>query len=66
MKVTTKTTSIGQMMTEKLETIDISNSAQQASKKMRDKNVSSLIVIDNYNKPTGIVTERDLVQKSMC
>ena len=63
MKVTTKTTSIGQMMTEKLETIDISNSAQQASKKMRDKNVSSLIVIDNYNKPTGIVTERDLVRK---
>lgn len=30
---------------------------------MRDKNVSSPIVIDNYNKPTGIITERHLVRK---
>lgn len=57
------TTSIGKVMTEKLETIDISSSAQEASKKMRDKNVSSLVVIDNNDKPTGIVTERDLVRK---
>ena len=57
------TTSIGKVMTEKLETIDISSSAQEASKKMRDKNVSSLVVTDNNDKPTGIVTERDLVRK---
>ena len=50
-------------MTEKLETISISSSAQEASKKMRDKNVSSLVVIDNNDKPIGIVTERDLVRK---
>ena len=50
-------------MTEKLETIGISSSAQEASKKMRDKNVSSLVVIDNNDKPAGIVTERDLVRK---
>ena len=31
---------------------------------MKDNNVSSLIVIDDSNnKPTGIVTERDLVRK---
>jgi CBS domain-containing protein len=31
---------------------------------MRDKNVSSLVVIDDSNnKPIGIVTERDLVRK---
>ena len=50
------TTSIGELITEKLETINISSSAQEASKKMRDKNVSSLVVIDNINnnKPTGI------------
>ena len=57
------TTSIGKVMTEKLETIDVSSSAQEASKKMRDKNVSSLVVTDNNDKPTGIVTERDLVRK---
>ena len=61
--MTTEITTVGQLMTEKLETIGISYSAQEASKKMRDKNVSSLIVIDNYNRPTGIVTERDLVRK---
>jgi CBS domain-containing protein len=62
----TKTTkSIGEVMTKKLETIEMSNSAQEAAKKMRDKNVSSLLVVDNSNdgKPTGIVTERDLVRK---
>ena len=56
-----KITSIGQLMTKKLETINLSSIAQQASKKMRDKNVSSLIVVDDDNKPVGIITERDLV-----
>ena len=61
----TTTKSIGEIMTKKLETIAISSSAQEAAKKMRDKNVSSLLVIDNNNnsKPMGIVTERDLVRK---
>jgi CBS domain-containing protein len=62
----TTTTSVGEIMTKKLETIAISNSAQEAAKKMRDKNVSSLLVIDNNNntnRPIGIVTERDLVRK---
>jgi CBS domain-containing protein len=65
--MTTTTKSVGEIMTKKLETIAISNSAQEAAKKMRDKNVSSLLVIDNNNnnnsKPIGIVTERDLVRK---
>lgn len=58
-----KRMSIGQLVNNTLETIDISNSAQKASKKMRDKNISSLVVIDDYNRPAGIVTERDLVRK---
>ena len=57
--------SIGELMTVKLETIDSLSSAQEASKKMSDNNVSSLVVTDstNDNKPIGIVTERDLVRK---
>ena len=52
-------------MSEKLERISTISSAQEASKKMRDKNVSSLVVIEaNNNKPMGIVTERDLVRKA--
>ncbi len=51
-------------MTQKIETIGTLSSAQEAAKKMRDNNVSSLVVIDDINnKPTGIVTERDLVRK---
>src|SRR6476661_8782557 len=57
------TTSINKIMTEKLETTEASSSAQEAAKKMRDKNVSSLVVTDENNTPVGIVTERDLVRK---
>jgi CBS domain-containing protein len=55
---------VGELMTQRLETIGSLSSAQEASKKMRDNNVSSLVVIDDSNnKPIGIVTERDLVRK---
>jgi CBS domain-containing protein len=56
---------VGELMTEKLKTIDSSSTAQEASKKMRDKKIGSLVVLDNKNsnKPIGIVTERDLVRK---
>ena len=50
-------------MTEKLETIEGSLSAQEAAMKMRDRNVSSLVVIDANSKTVGIITERDLVRK---
>jgi CBS domain-containing protein len=50
-------------MSKKLETIEESSSVQAAAKKMKDKNVSSLIVIDQGGIPQGLVTERDLVTK---
>jgi CBS domain-containing protein len=60
------TISVGELMTQRLETIDLSHTAQEASKKMRDDKIGSLVVVDNKNKdnnPVGIVTERDLVRK---
>ena len=36
---------------------------QEAAKKMKDKNVSSLVVVDMSGKLEGLVTERDLVRK---
>ena len=50
-------------MTEKLETFEASLSAQDEAMKMRDRRVSSLVVIDVSRKPVGIITERDLVRK---
>ena len=51
------------IMRKKLETIEESSSVQEAAKKMKDKNVSSLVVVDGNGIPQGLVTERDLVRK---
>jgi len=58
------TITVSDMMTKKLETIEKSSSIQDAAKRMRDTNVSSLIVVDIEGKPCGIVTERDIVRKA--
>jgi len=57
------TTTISDIMRKKLETIEGTASVQQAAKKMKDRNVSSLLIVDENDKPQGIVSERDLVTK---
>jgi CBS domain-containing protein len=57
------TISISDMMTKRLETVHETASIQEAAKKMKDNNVSSLVVVDDEGKPQGLVTERDLVRK---
>jgi CBS domain-containing protein len=54
---------INNIMTKHLETIDAIASVQQAAKKMKDRNVSSLVVVDENGEPQGLVSERDLVTK---
>jgi|SRR5215475_10761327 len=56
-------TEISNFMRKKLETIEESASVQETAKKMKEKNVSSLIVVDTDGKPEGLITERDLVRK---
>jgi signal-transduction protein with cAMP-binding, CBS, and nucleotidyltransferase domain len=60
---TTRVTAVGEIMSETLETINLLNSAKEAALKMTEKNVSSLLVVDDDGKPVGIVPERDLVRK---
>jgi CBS domain-containing protein len=50
-------------MRKRLETIEDSASVQDAAKKLKDREVSSLIVVDREGKPQGLVTERDIVTK---
>jgi CBS domain-containing protein len=57
------TTTINSIMRKRLETIEGTASVQQAAKKMKDKNVSSLVVVDESGLPQGLVSERDLVRK---
>ena len=57
------TITVGDVMRTGVDTIDEAASIQETAMKMRDKNVSSLLVVDRDGKPTGLVTERDLVRK---
>lgn len=45
-----------------LESIQTSESAKEAAKKMLDKNVSSLVVVDEGGQSIGIITERDITR----
>jgi signal-transduction protein with cAMP-binding, CBS, and nucleotidyltransferase domain len=55
--------SIGEIMTTRIETIGLEDNAQEAARKMKHKNVSSLVVVDKNDQAVGIVTERDIVRE---
>jgi CBS domain-containing protein len=57
------TTTVSDLMRKRLITIEESASVQEAAKKMMDKKISSLVVVDENSRPIGLVTERDLVRK---
>jgi CBS domain-containing protein len=59
----TNAITIRDFMRERIETIGEAESIQETARKMKDKNVSSLLVVDKNNKPVGLITERDLVRK---
>lgn len=54
---------IAEIMSKKIETIEESASVQELALKMKDKNISSLMVVDSFGKSKGLVTERDLIRK---
>ena len=54
---------VSDFMRKRIETIEEITSLQETAKKMKDMDVSSLIVIDASKRPIGIVTERDIVRK---
>ena len=57
---------VSEIMTVEIETIGLEDTAQTAAKKMKEKNVSSLVVMDGNDQAVGIVTERDLVAQVCC
>jgi CBS domain-containing protein len=57
-------TKVSDIMTKKLESVGSSSTAQDVAIRMRNRQVSSVLVIDDRNgRPQGIVTERDLSRK---
>jgi CBS domain-containing protein len=57
------TETVNDFMRKSLITIEESASVQEAANRMKDKNVSSLLVMDEIIRPLGLITERDLVRK---
>ncbi len=58
------TTTVSDFMRKKIETIGESESVQESARKMKEKNVSSLLVVGKDGNPKGLITERDLVRKA--
>ncbi len=54
---------IEEFMSRNLEYASMTDSLQEAVRKMTEKNVSSLVVVDMNKIPIGLVTERDIVRK---
>ena len=59
----TMTETVNDFMRKSLITIEESASVQEAANRMKYKNVSSLVVVDEISRPLGLITERDLVRK---
>ena len=57
------TLTVVDIMTKRLEFIVETASVQEAAKKMKEKNISSLIVTGDNDELRGLVTEQDLVRK---
>jgi CBS domain-containing protein len=57
------TETVNDFMRKRLITICESASVQEAANRMKDKNISSLVVVDEIGRPLGLITERDLVRK---
>ena len=57
---------VKEIMSTNLEMIDVTENAQKAAKRMNEKGISSVLVVDSDKKseePIGIITERDLVRR---
>jgi len=57
------TLSISDILRKKLESVENTTSIQEVAKKMKDRDVSSLVVVDMNGTPLGIITERDIITK---
>jgi len=58
-------TSVKNLMTKKVLTIELQETVLEAAKLMSQKEVGDLIVVDN-EMPVGIVTEKDFVRRIMA
>jgi CBS domain-containing protein len=54
---------LSEIMTVAVETCLLTETARQVARRMTEKNISSVLVIDAARRPIGIITARDMVDK---
>lgn len=54
---------VGELMSAPVITCDEDTTVEEAARLMSDKDVSSVLVLDNRNRAAGLITERDIVSK---
>ncbi len=54
---------LSEIMSTPVEACETQATAQEIARQMSEKGISSVLVLDNFDSPIGIVTERDIVMK---
>lgn len=57
---------VGDVMRTPLVTVEGDATVFEAAKKMRDKKIGSLVVVDKKNAPYGVITTTDLVYRALA
>ena len=58
--------SVGRICVREVDVADPDESAWQAAERMHQRCVGTLVVLNESKEPTGIITDRDLVQRVMA
>jgi CBS domain-containing protein len=54
---------VGEFCSRAVDTIEAVDSVQDAARRMHDRNVGALVVVDGIHRPLGIITDRDIVMR---
>jgi CBS domain-containing protein len=58
--------SVGRICTRVVDLADEEETIKTAAQRLQERNVGTLVILDRKNKPVGILTDRDLVVRSMA
>lgn len=58
--------SVGRICVRSVDIAEMSESATVAARRMRDRNVGSLVVVDRERHPFGLITDRDLTMRVLA
>ena len=58
-----ETKKVGTFMTRSVITLPKSAKVSSAARLMAERSISCIVIVDNNNRPAGIITERDIVRR---